>query len=69
MTNAIKASIDAEKSYAIYEISNTDGTTVKLLGNELRMGGKNLVGQVTGDEYSNAVVNFVSLISLLLAVL
>ena len=61
-SNAMKANIDENESYDIYRISNTDGTTVELLGKEEYMGERNLVGQINGNQISDSgIFHFASL--------
>ena len=66
----MKANIDDNESYDIYRISNTDGTTVELLGKEEYMGERNMVGQINGNQISNSdISHFASLAVLFLITL
>ena len=66
----MKANIDENESYDIYRISNTDGTTVELLGKEEYMGERNLVGQINGNQISDSgISHFASLAVLFLITL
>ena len=69
-SNAIKANIDKNESYDVYRISNTDGTIVELLGKEEKMGQRNLVGQINGDQISDSgIFHFASIAVLFLITL
>ena len=61
----MKANIDENESYDIYRISNTDGTTVELLGKEEYMGERNLVGQINGNQISNSDISHFAFLTVL----